>query len=278
MACKAISGLRPWGGAVLDPRLPAARQRLFGIALFQTGKLNVAVSGGRCAGHAKDGVAMDEREIRLSYFFDPLCGWCYASAPALAALAARYPDSLSMMPSGLFSGPGSQPLSAIAAFAWRNDQRIGALTGQRFSEAYRTQVLDAPDGSFDSEPATRALVALGEIDPALEPRFLDAVQLARYVDGRDTCRVEELAKVAGEVVTARGGMLDEPAFAERLRDDAALRRRMEERIAAAQSELRHLPSAGVPQLLAVKKGRRHVVNGEALYQGPEHLLDKLDQL
>jgi protein-disulfide isomerase-like protein with CxxC motif len=24
--------------------------------------------------------------LQFHYFFDPLCGWCYASAPALAAI------------------------------------------------------------------------------------------------------------------------------------------------------------------------------------------------
>lgn len=27
--------------------------------------------------------------FRLQYFFDPLCGWCYASAPALAGSTPR---------------------------------------------------------------------------------------------------------------------------------------------------------------------------------------------
>ena len=30
--------------------------------------------------------------LKLYYFFDPLCGWCYASAPALAGLALNIPS------------------------------------------------------------------------------------------------------------------------------------------------------------------------------------------
>lgn len=43
------------------------------------------------------------KTLRLQYLFDPLCGWCYASAPALTGIAAAYPDLLELMPSELFS-------------------------------------------------------------------------------------------------------------------------------------------------------------------------------
>lgn len=32
---------------------------------------------------------MSDPEIQLDYFYDPFCGWCYASAPALKALGER---------------------------------------------------------------------------------------------------------------------------------------------------------------------------------------------
>jgi putative protein-disulfide isomerase len=55
----------------------------------------------------------------------------------------------------------------MAAHAWRDDQRIGGLTGQHFSEAYHRNVLQAPDGVFTSGPLTLVLAALGEIGPGL---------------------------------------------------------------------------------------------------------------
>ena len=103
---------------------------------------------------------MTTHNLELQYFFDPLCGWCYTSAPALTALAERHGAALQMMPIGLFMQP--RPIAGIADFAWQNDQRIAALTGQRFTESYRTQVLQAADGVFDSTPLTRALTALAE--------------------------------------------------------------------------------------------------------------------
>src|SRR5271163_4890850 len=53
-------------------------------------------------------IPLSDRAVKLDYFFDPLCGWCYASAPALEALAEAFPDALTMLPSGLFAGAGAR--------------------------------------------------------------------------------------------------------------------------------------------------------------------------
>lgn len=157
--------------------------------------------------------------IELHYFFDPLCGWCYASAPALEGLSTRYGNMLHMRPSGLFAG--GRPISSMAAHAWRNDQNIQQLTGQPFTQDYRNNVLLAPNGIFDSLPATLALVAVSEIDQALEPRLLHQLQIARYVEGRDTSKPDEVAKV---VATMELG-LDQSDFEKRLVGDDALKNR-----------------------------------------------------
>ena len=127
-----------------------------------------------------------DRTYRFTYLFDPLCGWCYAAAPALERIAERHGDSLRLVPTGLFSE--LRPVATIADHARANDDRIQELTGQPFTNAYHQGVMRAPGGLLSSLPLTRALVALGLIDPALEPRFLHEAQTARYVEGRDTSR------------------------------------------------------------------------------------------
>jgi len=215
-------------------------------------------------------------DIELHYFFDPFCGWCYASAPALAGLADKFGNKLKMRPSGLFVG--GRPISSIADHAWRNDQRIQSLTGQQFSEAYRQNVLMAPNGIFDSGPATRSLTALGEQDSTLEPSFLHAVQIARYVEGRDTSDIHEVAKVAVQVAADHGVELTAATFAERLRNDTDLSERTLERMEDTQRQMNTLGIRGIPQLVAVVNGEAHILSGEALYQGPARLVAALDTL
>lgn len=215
-------------------------------------------------------------DIELHYFFDPLCGWCYASAPAVAGLADKFAGKLRMSPSGLFVG--GRPIASIADHAWRNDQRIQSLTGQRFSDEYRQRVLLAANGIFDSGPATFSLTALGELDPMLEARFLHAVQIARYVEGRDTSIIHEVAKVAVQAAAEYGIELAAETFAERLRSDTDLRERALERMEDAQRQMNTLGIRGVPQLVAIVNGAPHALSGEALYHGPARLIAALGEL
>jgi len=214
--------------------------------------------------------------LRFQYFFDPLCGGCYASAPALVALADAHGAQVRMMPSGLFAG--ARPITTMADFAWRNDQRIGALTGQPFTEAYHSQVLLAPDGVFDSTAPTRALVALGELDGSLERRFLHQVQIARYVEGEDTCQPEVAARIAAAVARRAGIALEANALADRLRSDARLQALADGRIREAQDAMRTMGISGVPQLVVVAENRRHVISGEDLYSGKDVLLTRIATL
>jgi putative protein-disulfide isomerase len=222
---------------------------------------------------------MTKPVITFQYLFDPFCGWCYASAPALAALAVlaeTWGEQLHMMPSGLFTNDGACAVAAIADHAWRNDQRIEQLTGQVFSEVYERDVLGNPQGVFDSGYVTRALIALGRIDPALESRFLHAVQVARYVAGRDTALPHEVAAVAVRVAAEAGISLDEAGFGRFLVSDVGLETETHKRISASARLMQHLSVSGVPLLVMTVDGVDHVIHGAPLYDGAPALYAAID--
>jgi putative protein-disulfide isomerase len=219
---------------------------------------------------------MSTTTLELQYFFDPLCGWCYASAPALAGLARDHGAALRMMPTGLFMQP--RPTALIAEYAWQNDQLITTLTGQRFSEAYRLQVLEAVNGVFDSTPLTRALTALGEQHAVLQAQVLHLAQLARYVDGVDTSQAEAVAQIVADAAHSAGRDLNPDEFAVRLREDEVLAEATARRVDLAQQAMRALPPGGVPQLLARVDGEPHVFAGQQLYGGPQRLLERIQSL
>ena len=205
--------------------------------------------------------------ITVTYLFDPLCGWCYAAAPALQYLQGVEGIDVALAPTGLFAGAGARPMDAqFAAYAWANDQRIQQLTGQPFTQAYRDHILGAANGRFDSGPATLALTAVAQTAPAHELQALHALQQARYVEGRDTAEPEVLADLLRAL-----GLADAAALT--LEPDAALHSLVAERVASAQTTLHAVGARGVPQLVVARQGGAlRLIGGDALLGPRENLL------
>jgi putative protein-disulfide isomerase len=207
--------------------------------------------------------------MRVTYLFDPLCGWCYGAGSALERLGQLGDVTLEHMPTGLFAGEGARVMDAqFAAYAWQNDERIARLTGQPFSEIYRSRVLGHTGGMFDSAPATLGLIAVRVTEPAREREALGALQRARYVDGHD---IVSLAGV-GEILQSIGLF----AAAKRLRTpDQELKQTYHRRIEAARSEMRRFAISGVPTLLVGDDTERQLLPGNLLFGRFDLLVSQL---
>ena len=207
--------------------------------------------------------------IHLTYLFDPLCGWCYGASPAVEALI-RNPDFVvSLIPSGLFAGTGAFAMNeGFAAHAWEADCRISSLTGQPFSEVYRTDVLGSRTARLDSNSANLAFTAVHLTAPAREFEVLKAIQYARYVDGRDNGDVTIVADIL------RSLSLSEALDHFTVSDDC-LHAANRARIETAKAEMHRFGARGVPTLITGQGQHRHLVSSQALYGGAEILIAAL---
>lgn len=205
----------------------------------------------------------------VTYLFDPLCGWCYGASAKLEQLAAQPDVALRLVPTGLFAGAGGRLMDAeFAAFVWANDQRIGKLSGQPFSEDYRRKVLDDRTGRINSGPATLALTAVSITAPDREFEALKAIQKARYVEGRDITDISVLSEIL------RG--LGLVAAAERLvASDAELVSANQKRTADANADMRKFGANGVPNLIVGAGDKRRLVAGGVLFESLETLVEEL---
>lgn len=203
----------------------------------------------------------------ITYLFDPLCGWCYGASPAVQRLGKRDDMRLELAPTGLFSGHGARAMDAsFAAYAWSNDERIERLTGQPFTETYRTQVLNKRGSRFDSTAATLALTAVALTAPEHELATLERLQQSRYVHGLDTSVMhvaEQLLRDTGLNVAA-----DRLASA-----DAALLAANLERIRKAQALMQTFGAQGVPAVVVNDPRGSRLLRGDALYRNIESLMD-----
>ncbi|MBA4707863.1 DsbA family protein [Aquitalea aquatica] len=135
----------------------------------------------------------------LHYFYDPLCGWCYAASPLLQAAAAQPQLSLQLHGGGMMSGVNRQSVTpALRDYVMPHDQRIAKMTGLSFGEAYFEGLLRDSSAVFDSTPPTAAILAAEQLGlPALE--MLSVLQRAHYQRGLQIAKPEVLQQLAGEV-------------------------------------------------------------------------------
>lgn len=205
----------------------------------------------------------------IAYLFDPLCGWCYGAGPTLRQLRDRTGLVVTPMPTGLFAGEGARPMDeGFAAYAWANDQRIAQLTGQRFTLAYRSNVLQATGGSLDSGPATLALTAVSLDEPERELDVLAVIQSARYVDGQDITAPTVLAEILREVGFDRAAARLEAA-------DDSLVAANASRISEGRALLAAMGARGVPALVSGHSSRSKLVPANALFGGVDNLIAEI---
>lgn len=197
--------------------------------------------------------------MQFTYLFDPLCGWCYGAHPMIEKIADQPDLTLILAPVGLFAGEQARPMdAAFASYAWQNDQRIARLTGQPFSEAYRSDVLGAAGTLFDSTPATLGLVAASIEAPERELAVLKAIQHARYVEGRQTSDIGVIAEILAEAQL--------PAAVEQVRQrDARLLEAYRQRVEHARAGMARFGAQGVPALLIGEGAQRRLLPGDILF-------------
>ena len=159
-----------------------------------------------------------DRRMNLIYVADPMCSWCYGFGKTLQALLDA-PGDCAPLSLALVMG-GLRPYTTEPLAARMRDEilthwhHVHAASGQPFSAAPHT-ALHAEGFVYDTEPASRATVAVRSHWPRLVWRYFKAVQQAFYADAQDVTRAEVLADLAQSLG------IDRAAFAAAYAGDAA---------------------------------------------------------
>ncbi len=183
----------------------------------------------------------------LWYFADPMCSWCWGFSPVIESVRDVYRDHLkiALVLGGLRPGETAPLTAAGREELLHHWHQVHALTGQpfRFDNAL-------PEGFvYDTEPASRAVAAVGGIDPALIFPLFKAIQHAFYAEGRDVTQTGILADLAA----ALGA--DRQAFRQAFGSEAARAR--------TQAHFRQARQAGVrgfPALILQQDTQLHSVS------------------
>jgi putative protein-disulfide isomerase len=135
-------------------------------------------------------------ELRLIYFADPMCSWCYGFSPVISALADQFETRLPLhvIMGGLRAG-NTQPMRPNDMDYIRQTwTQVGEATDQAFDMSF----LDRESFTYDTEPACRAVVTARRMLPHMALPFMGRIQQAFYAENRDMTSAAEIADVAEE--------------------------------------------------------------------------------
>lgn len=146
--------------------------------------------------------------------------------------------------------------------------RIEKLTGQKFTDDYRVNVLGKVGSTFDSSAMTLALSAVKLTQPDRLLQALIAFQEARYVQGINTSEIEQANRLLLELGLSRAADLIASQDKELLELNTA-------QVTKAQNLMRALGIQGVPALVVTDLGVSKALDGRLLFENFEELIVQL---
>lgn len=197
----------------------------------------------------------------LWYFADPMCSWCWGFAPVVSAIKDAYRDDLqiALILGGLRPGT-REPLSASGReeilHHW---QQVQERTGQAF-------VFDGalPEGFvYDTEPPSRAVIALSELQSEATFSYFKSIQAAFYAEQQDVTDEAVLSAIAEQYG------VEPERFQERFHAEAVAQKTYAHFYQARQAGVRGFPTV----VLENDAGYRLLTHG---YRSFEELQEPID--
>lgn len=131
---------------------------------------------------------------KILYFADPMCSWCYGFASQISEVKSNFPDIDFQLVMGGLRPFGRETIVDMRESLKHHWDEVHARSGQEFSH----DILEQTDFVYDTEPPSRAVVAMRSLKPEMEFTFFKAVQAAFYRDNADTNQLETYRKLARE--------------------------------------------------------------------------------
>jgi putative protein-disulfide isomerase len=133
---------------------------------------------------------------KLLYFADPMCSWCWGFTPVIDAVKKEFADrlNLAIVMGGLRPGSSEKMSSKMRDKIFHHWRSVDKMTGQDF-----TFEGAMPSGFiYDTEPPSRALISVANIDADITFAFFKALQSAFYTKQMDVTQTKILTQLANE--------------------------------------------------------------------------------
>jgi len=133
----------------------------------------------------------------LIYVVDPMCSWCWGFSPVFEDIVEKYSEqaTLQIMMGGLRPGNTER----------FNEQRRSYILGHwravqdRTRQSFNFQFQMEPSFTYDTEPASRAVMVVRDLWPQQELAMLKKIQEAFYVNNANVTTEAVLADLVGDL-------------------------------------------------------------------------------
>lgn len=138
--------------------------------------------------------AVSRADPVLWYVADPMCSWCWGFTPVLDAVKERFGERLKI---ALLLG-GLRPYTRDPMSPSQREEilhhwhQVHARSGQPF--AFEGAM--PPGFVYDTEPASRGVVTVAELDPSKTFAMFKSIQHAFYAEQKDVTQAAVLAELA----------------------------------------------------------------------------------
>ncbi|RBO83474.1 DsbA family protein [Marinomonas aquiplantarum] len=133
---------------------------------------------------------------RIHYFFDPMCGWCYAASPLLQTLAESAQFDIHYYPGGMI--PKRAIDLGFRQHIVQADQHIARMAKVTFGQKYQQRVTSGAEFILDSYLPTQAFWA-GQTLGFKAQTMLGHLQHAHYIEGMALHQEDQLQALAQQL-------------------------------------------------------------------------------
>lgn len=204
---------------------------------------------------------MAQSNAKIIYVGDPMCSWCYGFAPEIASITDHFNTVEFELILGGLRPYGEETMADLSDFLREHWEEIAEKTGQEF----KYDLLKHDDFVYDTEPASRAVVAAQQQNSDITLAFYKAVQKAFYKENKSTHDINTYLAIAEKLD------LDKEQFETDFYTDEVIQATRQNFITAQEMGVR-----GFPTLLLQVDEKTHLISNG--YQEAEMIIKKIDKL
>jgi len=135
-----------------------------------------------------------DTKATLVYVGDPMCSWCYGFSNELTDVVKGLDDNIEFeIVMGGLRPYNTETMAEMADFLKGHWEDVESMSGLKFSY----DILEEKEFVYDTEPPSRAILAVRKMNPRVELAFFKDVQKAFYLESKNTNDINtylELAK------------------------------------------------------------------------------------